>query len=578
MTRLFLKILIANRGEIAVRIIRACQEMGMLAVAVYSEADAGAMHVRLADRAVAIGAAPSSESYLNTARIIQAALETGCEAIHPGYGFLSENAAFAESVRAAGLVFIGPPAQAIRAMGLKTEALALMRAAGVPTVPGYYPDASRPMGNALGGRTFQQAADQIGYPVLVKAAAGGGGRGMRVVRAASELAEALEAAQREAKNAFGDESVFLEKYIESARHIEFQIFADSAGHTVHLFERDCSIQRRHQKIIEESPSPLLDTNLRAQMGAAAVEAARAVQYVNAGTVEFIVDADRNFYFLEMNTRLQVEHPVTEWITGLDLVKLQIRVATGEPLPFSQNEVSQRGHAIECRIYAEDPSNGFLPSIGTISKAVEPTAPGVRIDTGIASGDTISIHYDPMIAKLSVLGTDRADAIARMGWALAHYQIEGLITNIAFLQAVIKHPVFQRGEATTGFIAEHMAGWQVPPAEPIPTSMSAADPWARTDGFRIGGGITYTLSTASRQLSKRSLRQTENALTAVMPGLVTRVLVAEGDTVTRGQALIILEAMKMEVRISAPRDGRVGKLFCTQGQIVERGQTLIALVD
>lgn len=578
MTKTFTKILIANRGEIAVRIARACKEMGIRAVAVYSEADAKALHVRTADEAIPIGAAPSRESYLVIDKIIAAAKSAGCEAIHPGYGFLSENEDFAEAVTAAGLTFIGPPPNAIRAMGIKTEAIRLMRAANVPTVPGFSPERGATPDD------YQKAADNIGYPVLVKAAAGGGGKGMRVVRSAADLLPALESAQREALNAFGDDSVFLEKYIEDGRHIEFQVFADSHGNTIHLFERECSIQRRHQKIIEESPSPLLDPETRAKMGAAAVEAARAVGYVNAGTVEFIVDAARNFYFLEMNTRLQVEHPVTEWVTGLDLVKLQIRVAAGETLPFTQQQVSQRGHAIELRIYAEDPSNNFLPDIGTITRYREPLAPGVRIDSGVAEGDEISIHYDPMIAKLSVYGMDRADAIGRARQALSQYQIGGVITNIPFLCAVIDHPVFIEGKATTRFIDQYLTPFTPPetdaPEETEPTSVQqkpeSTDPWDRSDSFRMGGGVTYTLSKGGATQSRRKAHHAEGALTAVMPGQVTKILVNEGDTITKGQTLVLLEAMKMEIRVNAPGDGKVRKILVEQGQVVERGATLIEL--
>jgi acetyl-CoA carboxylase biotin carboxylase subunit len=579
MTKTFTKILIANRGEIAVRIARACKEMGIRAVAVYSEADAKALHVRVADEAVPIGVAASRESYLVIDKIMAAAKSTGCEAIHPGYGFLSENEDFAEAVAAAGLTFIGPPPDAIRAMGIKTEAIRLMRAANVPTVPGFTPQ------NGATPADYQRAADQIGYPVLVKAAAGGGGKGMRVVRSAEDLLPALESAQREALNAFGDDSVFLEKYIEDGRHIEFQVFADAHGHTLHFFERECSIQRRHQKIIEESPSPLLDPDTRAKMGAAAVEAARAVGYINAGTVEFIVDAARNFYFLEMNTRLQVEHPVTEWVTGLDLVKLQIRVAAGEALPFTQAQVSQRGHAIELRIYAEDPANNFLPDVGTVTRYREPLAPGVRVDSGIAEGDEISIHYDPMIAKLSVYGMDRADAIGRARQALNQYQIGGVITNIPFLRAVIDHPVFIEGKATTRFIEQHLTPFTPPEtdtpevvepdAAPLQNTESS-DPWDRADSFRIGGGVTYTLSKGNTAQSRRKAHHAEGALTAVMPGQVTKILVSVGDTVTKGQTLALLEAMKMEIRVNAPSDGTVQNILVEQGQVVERGAVIIEL--
>jgi len=494
---MFTKLLIANRGEIAVRIIHTCRAMGIKTVGVYSDADAHALHVRLADEAIHIGAAPSAESYLQGARIIAAALETGCAAVHPGYGFLSENAAFAQAVRAAGLVYIAPPADAIRQMGSKTEARHLMQSAGVPVVPGY---------QGTGGDLATEA-ERIGYPVLVKAAAGGGGKGMRVVETPADLPEALASARREAANAFGDDTVFLEKYLPIAHHIEFQILADAHGNTVHLFERECSIQRRHQKIVEETPSPLLDDALRAQMGAAAVAAATAVGYQNAGTVEFIVDENRHFYFLEMNTRLQVEHPITEAVTGLDLVELQIRIAAGEKLPFSQADLHQRGHAIECRIYAEDPANDFLPAIGAVLLAQLPNMPGVRVDTGVGSGDVVSIHYDPMIAKLVVYGASREAAIRRMQAALRAYVILGVTTNIPFLAAVMAHPAFWAGETPTDFIPRYLANWQPPTSDTsamhlaligtvlgmdsTPTTALTTEagdrfsPWNRADGFRVG---------------------------------------------------------------------------------------------
>ena len=453
---MFRKVLIANRGEIAVRIIRACQEMGVASVAVYSDADAGSLHVALADAAVRIGPPAPGDSYLRGDRIIRAALDHGCDAIHPGYGFLSENAAFVDAVTEAGLTFIGPGSAAMRVMGSKTSARAAMQAAGVPVVPGY--QASQADGD------LRAAAQEIGFPVLVKATAGGGGKGMRVVRDPAELPHALDSAWREAMNAFGDDCIYLEKLIEHPRHIEFQVFGDRHGNAVHLFERECSIQRRHQKIIEETPSPLLDDELRQRMGEAAVAAVKSVGYVNAGTLEFLVDGRRNFYFLEMNTRLQVEHPVTELVTGIDLVKLQLRVAAGEPLPFRQEDLRQRGHAIECRIYAEDPANGFLPAIGKVLLAVEPVGPGVRVDAGVTSGDEVTLHYDPMIAKLVVLGENRADAIGKMQWALHHYVVLGdVITNIAFLRDLLAHPTFQAGRQTTDFVDLHFAAWR--PTEP-----------------------------------------------------------------------------------------------------------------
>jgi 3-methylcrotonyl-CoA carboxylase alpha subunit len=456
---MFDKILIANRGEIAVRITRACQELGIRTVAVYSEADAAALHTRLADEVVLIGPASPTASYLRGDQILKVAQQSHCQAIHPGYGFLAENANFAEAVIAAGLTFIGPDPEAIRLMGSKTSARTAMQAAQVPVIPGY--QASQANEDLLA------AADQIGYPVLVKATAGGGGKGMRIVQMPVDLPQALESARREARNAFGDDQIYLEKYLENPRHIEFQVFGDHTGQVVHLFERECSIQRRHQKIIEETPSPLLIQNetLREQMGKAAVAAAQAVNYVNAGTVEFLVDTEHNFYFLEMNTRLQVEHPITELVVGVDLVKWQLRVAAGEPLPCQQADLSQRGHAIECRLYAEDPTNEFLPSVGQIVYLAKPVGPGVRVDSGITNGDEVTVHYDPLLAKLITHGEDRQETIHKMDWALRQYVVLGEVTtNIAFLRDVLGHAAFQRGETTTDFIERTFSNWQPAEAE------------------------------------------------------------------------------------------------------------------
>ncbi|NDJ34360.1 MAG: acetyl-CoA carboxylase biotin carboxylase subunit [Chloroflexi bacterium] len=495
---MFDTILIANRGEIAVRVIRACQQLGIRTAAVYSEADRGALHTRLADVAVPVGPAPAAESYLNTGALLAAARQTGAQAIHPGYGFLSEAPAFADAVRTAGLTFIGPPASAIHEMGIKTQARAIMQAAGVPVVPGYQSDEHDPA-------AFVSAAQAIGYPVMVKAAGGGGGKGIRIVHDPAALPEAIQSARREAEHAFGDPTIFLEKYIAQGHHIEIQVLADAHGHTLHLFERECSVQRRHQKIIEETPSPLLDDDLRARMGQAAVEAARAVEYVNAGTVEFIVDGSE-FYFLEMNTRLQVEHPVTEMVTGLDLVAWQIRIAAGEALPFTQADLAQRGHAIECRLYAEDPANNFLPAIGPVLDLVLPEGPGIRVDSGITAGDVIGMHYDPMIAKIVAHGEDREAAIARMQTALARTVILGTTTNLAFLRDVLAHPTFREGRATTRFVDETFTSWQPPTPDLPPAALIAAaladsraavstpaeskadaySPWDRSDGFRMGG--------------------------------------------------------------------------------------------
>jgi 3-methylcrotonyl-CoA carboxylase alpha subunit len=495
------KCLIANRSEIAVRIIRACRELGIASVAVYSEADAGARHVALADEAYLLGAAAPGESYLNATKLIQAALDSGCDCVHPGYGFLSENADFAQAVIGAGLVWVGPAPDAMRRMGVKTSARALMESAGVPLVPGFQEEDA-------GESDFQQAAESIGYPVMVKAAGGGGGKGMRVVYDPRDLPAALAGARDEAAKAFNDPRVFLEKYIEKARHVEIQVLADAHGNTLHLFERECSSQRRHQKIIEESPSPLLDATLRERMGLAAVAAAQAVGYTNAGTVEFIATPEGDFYFLEMNTRLQVEHPVTELVTGLDIVKLQFQIASGERLPFSQADLSQRGHAIECRIYAEDPYNGFLPAIGMIERFIAPEGPGIRVDSGVQSGDAITIHYDPMIAKLIVYDSTRVGAIQRMQTALAQTVILGTTTNIPFLQSLLAHPAFAAGEVYTRFVDTHLDDL-LPEQPPLPEAALVAaalvemqgghareglrpsptddsfDPWSRGDGFRVG---------------------------------------------------------------------------------------------
>jgi acetyl-CoA carboxylase biotin carboxylase subunit len=501
------KLLIANRGEIAVRVARAARELGIATVAVASEADRAALHARTADEVVEIGPAPARESYLRADRLIEVARERGCDAVHPGYGFLSQSAAFADAVARAGLVFVGPPAAAIRLMGDKTAARRTMAAAGVPIVPG---DAGE---GTLDPAALARAAAETGFPVLLKAAAGGGGKGMRIVRAAGELAAAAESARREAEKAFGDGRLFVEKWIEDARHVEIQVLADAHGACVHLFERECSVQRRYQKIVEESPSPALDAALRARMGEAAVAAARACGYVNAGTIEFLLGRDRSFYFLEMNTRLQVEHPVTELVTGVDIVEWQLRIAAGEPLGFGQADLVRRGHAIECRVNAEDPGADFAPSTGRVLLAAWPGGPGVRVDAGVETGDEVPIHYDPLIAKVIVHAETRTGAIRRMEEALARTAVLGISTNIGYLRAVLAHPVFREGEATTSFVTRELAAWRPPPAEPgdaalaamaiaevlaadhaanggAPVDAAAGDrtsPWARADGYRVGGG-------------------------------------------------------------------------------------------
>ncbi|TWI61850.1 3-methylcrotonyl-CoA carboxylase alpha subunit [Pseudoduganella lurida] len=515
---MFKKILIANRGEIACRVAATARKLGIQTVAVYSEADADARHVAVCDEAVLLGPAPARESYLCGDKIIAVALATGAEAIHPGYGFLSENAEFAESCAEAGLVFIGPPAAAMRAMGSKSAAKSLMERAGVPLVPGYH-------GDEQGAEFLQQQADRIGYPVLLKASAGGGGKGMRVVDDAAAFKEALASCKREATSSFGDDKVLAEKYLQRPRHIEIQVFADMHGNCIHLFERDCSVQRRHQKVLEEAPAPGMTPERRQAMGDAAVAAAKAVGYVGAGTVEFIANQDGSFYFMEMNTRLQVEHPVTEMITGTDLVEWQLRVAAGEPLPKRQEELTIHGHAIEARIYAENPDKGFLPSIGTLRHLQTPGAvqfelggtpaqpAAVRIDSGVRAGDAISPFYDPMIAKLIVWGADRRQALARMAQALADYQIVGLAANVAFLKRLVESPAFAEADLDTGLI-ERNQDTLFPPKRSVSVAALAlaavalidderaaaaslsgqrGDPWGHATGWRLNARYSRSLA-------------------------------------------------------------------------------------
>ena len=498
---MFQKVLIANRGEIACRVIRTCRALAVRTVAVHSTVDAHALHVEMADEAYAIGGPGPADSYLRGERIIEVARSCGAQAIHPGYGFLSENEAFARAVEAAGLAFIGPTPQAIEKMGLKDRAKAILEKAGVPVVPGYH-------GKGQDDALLRAEAAKIGYPLLVKAVAGGGGRGMRLVADASQFDAQLAAARREAKGAFGDERVLLERFVQGPHHIEFQVFGDTHGNYVHLFERECSIQRRHQKVLEESPSPFLDEELRARMGKAAVAAARAIEYRGAGTVEFIVGADRQFYFMEMNTRLQVEHPVTEMITGEDLVEWQLRVAAGEPLPLAQGEILTGGHAIEVRLCAENPANAFLPETGTIAVLrAPPEAPDVRLDTGIREGDTVSVFYDSMIGKLVTWGDSRGEAARRMDTALACTEILGIRTNLAFLERVVAHPAYLAGDTDTGFIETHRADL-LPPAGEVPVealvavaarvhlderaAMTGHSPWDDAGGWRLNQPAARTM--------------------------------------------------------------------------------------
>jgi 3-methylcrotonyl-CoA carboxylase alpha subunit len=512
---MFNKILIANRGEIACRVAATCKRLGIASVAVYSDADANAKHVAACDEAVHIGGSTAAESYLRYERIIAAALATGAQAVHPGYGFLSENEDFAQACEAAGIVFIGPPVEAIAAMGSKAAAKALMHAAAVPLVPGYH-------GDDQDGQLLQQEAESMGYPVLLKASAGGGGKGMRVVERSEDFAAALASCKREAASSFGNDRVLIEKYLTRPRHVEVQVFADQHGGAVYLFDRDCSVQRRHQKVLEEAPAPGLSAELRREMGEAAVAAARAVNYVGAGTVEFIMTGASHFYFMEMNTRLQVEHPVTEMVTGLDLVEWQLRVAFGEPLPLTQTQLKLDGHAIEARIYAEHPARGFLPSTGTLKhlrmpEGVEFTirpagSPGsraaVRIDSGVREGDTITPFYDPMIAKLIVHGATRAEALARMSRALRACEVVGLHTNVEFLQRIVASEPFSSGDLDTGLIERHHDALFAPAKKPFREALAlacaalltreggtahGASPWDALSHWRLNGGYTQTLA-------------------------------------------------------------------------------------
>ena len=515
---MFKKILIANRGEIACRIIRTCRYMGISTVALYSEADTHSLHVEMADEAVFIGEAAPTQSYLNIETVIQAAQDTGAEAIHPGYGFLSENAKFAKAVKKAGLVFIGPDAKSIEVMGAKSASKALMEKAGVPLVPGYH-------GDKQDEKTLVAEAEKIGFPLLIKASAGGGGKGMRVVEKKSDFKDGLSAAMREAKSAFGDDHVLLERYLANPRHIEIQVFGDTHGNVVHLFERDCSVQRRHQKIVEEAPAPGLTEDLRRKMGEAAIRAAKAINYVGAGTVEFLLDEDDQFYFMEMNTRLQVEHPVTEEITGEDLVEWQLIVASGGKLPKAQDDLTICGHAIEVRLYAEDPWNGFLPAAGQIGYLRYPFFGECRIETAVrenlteSGGDEVSIHYDPMIAKIVTAGADRAEALRNMHEALYATRLTGLKTNLQFLKNVIAHPAFKKADLTTKFVDKHLDRLLKTVQKPdnityVVAAMGIVDyrlrknayisdtpsPWDEIGSWRQAGNDTYSIDLNDKQIS------------------------------------------------------------------------------
>ncbi len=666
---MFRTLLIANRGEIACRIARTARRLGIETIAVYSAADAHALHVQAADRAYPIGPAPARDSYLRIDRIIETARAAGAEAIHPGYGFLSENPAFAEACTAAGMIFVGPPAQAMRAMGSKSSAKALMETSGVPLLPGYH-------GDRQDADFLADQAVRVGFPVVIKAVSGGGGRGMRVVTAAADFLPALASARQEAASAFGDDRVLIERYLQRPRHIEVQVFADLHGNTVHLFERDCSAQRRHQKVLEEAPAPGLSAARRDAMGSAAVAAARAVGYVGAGTVEFVADAD-GFFFLEMNTRLQVEHPVTEMVTGFDLVEWQLRVAAGEALPVTQSAITLSGHAIEARIYAEDPARDFAPSTGRLTLFRTPDASSdVRVDTGFMTGDTVSIHYDAMLAKLICRGATRAAALHRMQAALAECAVAGIASNLDLLGRIVAHPHFVSGGIDTDFIArgaETLLAPQTPPpfrvlaiaALCVLTQESAAttqstDPWDERDlwwlntsptrlldftdgqtnypvsvtreaaGWRLGTAAGTVVGTAEALehgqllVSLDGVRRSVTAFTdqhvvtlrdvdpeasgvgettltwrltlpdplatgdeeedagdrlvAPIPGLVTMVTVSVGDRVTRGQVLVVLEAMKTVFRLTAPTDTVVMSVACAVGEMVQEAQLLVGFAE
>ncbi len=628
---MFDKILIANRGEIACRIIKTCRRLGVATVAVYSSADRNAMQVAAADEAVRIGAAPSSESYLNIERIVAAARQTGAQAIHPGYGFLSENADFADACAASGLVFVGPPAAAIRAMASKAEAKRIVAAAGVPVLAGD-PDV------AQDEASLAHAAEEAGYPVIVKPALGGGGRGMRVVRSPQGLTEALGAARREAKAAFGDDGLLIEKYLPHARHVEVQVFGDAAGNVVHLFERDCSVQRRHQKVIEEAPAPNLDDGLRAALCDAAVTAARAVGYVGAGTVEFLVGADGDFRFIEMNTRLQVEHPVTEAVTGIDLVEWQLRVVAGERLPMRQEDIACRGHAVEARLYAEDPAADFRPGFGRVAHLAWPEGDGIRIDTGIREGDSVTVDYDPMVAKIVAYADSRAAACDRLSQALASVRVAGPMTNERFLRTVVDHPAFRAGGVDTGFLGENLE--ELARRDPVPDDIAAlaarseltrdsagnTGPWSDNRGWRLGDAAARRIEISANGESRAySCRRGEllrdgvpvgpglpegdvhregtrltvfargqryvvdivdplaaaggagvpaGSLRATMPGTVVATPVGPGDRVDAGAVLIVIEAMKVEHSLRAPADGTVVALPFSVGDRVSEGVELV----
>ena len=581
----FDKILVANRGEIAIRVFRACRELGIATVAVYSEADAGAPHVRYADEAVLLGAAAPSESYLNIPKLIDAATRTGAQAIHPGYGFLAESAPFATAVIEAGLTWIGPPPSAIDAMGSKINSRVLMAAANVPIVPGTTEEITDP------ARVIE-LGEQYGWPIALKASAGGGGRGLKVVHEASEAERLLEAAKREGEAWFGNGAVYVEKYVEDPRHVEIQVMADTLGNTIHLGERDCTLQRRHQKIVEEAPSPAVDADLRARMGAMAVNAAKAVDYVGAGTVECLLDRHGDFYFLEMNTRVQVEHPVTELVTGVDIVREQILVAAGNPLSYTQDDIVMRGHAIECRVNAEDPGNGFTPSPGKLLRHRPPSGPGIRVESGVEEGGEINDRYDPMVAKLLVWDTSRERAIARMRRALDEYEIVGPKTLLPMHRIVMRAPEFAEGQTCAGLVEGAWADACAALAdEPVTAAPAAAGGVTiprhvpvEVEGRRYDVVLRLPASAGAEEARERIRARmsggagaaAEGAIVSPMQGTVLQLEVAEGDSVEAGQVVAVVEAMKMENEVQSLHAGTVAAVHVQAGQGVQAGQTLIEL--
>ena len=583
----FSKVLVANRGEIAIRIFRTLRELGIETVAVYSEADRGALHVGVADEAYLIGPGPAAESYLNQERLLETARRAGAEAVHPGYGFLAENADFARGCEAAGRVWIGPPPEAIDVMGSKTAARETMRAAGVPIVPG----TTAPVGSAEDVRCL---GDELGWPIAIKASAGGGGKGLKVVPGPDEAERAYESARREGEAYFSDPDVYVERYLQDPRHVEVQILADGHGNVIHLGERDCTIQRRHQKLVEETPSPAVGEELRERIGKLGIEAARAVGYRSAGTIEGLLDRDGNYFFLEMNTRIQVEHTVTELVTGLDLVREQVLIAAGEPLSLRQDDVRLTGHAIECRINAEDPSNGFLPSPGRITSYREPSGPGVRVDSGVTLGSEVVGLYDPLIAKLVVHGVDREHARRRMLRALDEYEVGGVTTLLGFHRALLEHPCFVSGETCHGVVESKELAGRADQLSHQKTTLAASPDGRlreRVSSVELDGRLYEVKALVPEppfaELARRRRERTgrgahhgaaKDAVVTPMQGTVLAVEVADGDDVHAGQVICIVEAMKMENEITAHRDGSVSELSIEPGQPVTTGQVICIIAQ